>query len=113
LALLDDIGSEVEDQIIDYEDEDGIESVEPEADDDESEICWISEYSQNISRFLDSPMPHYGLPLNRVPQRCCKISGERENCNCKSDNPSFPSQLLDVCQQISNEVAYLFYSGNQ
>ncbi|PMD38244.1 hypothetical protein L207DRAFT_567934 [Hyaloscypha variabilis F] len=112
LALLDDIGSEVEDQIIDYEDEDDIESVEPGADDDESEVFWISEYSQNISRFLDGPMPHYGLPLNRVPPRCCKISGERGDCNCKSDNPSFPSPLLDVCRQISNEVAYLFYSGN-
>ncbi|KAE9368669.1 hypothetical protein N431DRAFT_486151 [Stipitochalara longipes BDJ] len=105
-----------EHEVVVYEEVDKIETSECEYKEEQENIMdedyCISEYSQHISPFLDGRMPPLELRFNREKPRCCKVSWEGMVCSCESDDPMFPSPLLDVCRQVSNEVAQLFYSRN-
>jgi len=64
----------------------------------------ISRYSQTVSRFLNGPMPYPDIQLERP---CCVEHENPTYCNC---TPPLPSQLLDTCRTISDEVNRIFYS---
>ncbi|PMD20775.1 hypothetical protein NA56DRAFT_704005 [Hyaloscypha hepaticicola] len=84
------------------------------ADDDKVSDCegevQASEFSERISQFLDGPPPYPGARLYRLQPRCCK--NVRNECDCNLHNLLLPSQLLDFCRVVSDEVRYLFYSRN-
>jgi hypothetical protein len=67
-----------------------------------------SEFSQRISQFLDGPLPYPGARLFRVRPLCGELHYGEDHCEVY--NRLLPSQLLDVCRVVSDEVKYLFYS---
>ena len=67
-----------------------------------------SESSQRISQFLDGPLSYPGARLYRVRPRCGELHYGEDDCEVY--NRLLPSQLLDVCRVVSDEVKYLFYS---
>ena len=69
-----------------------------------------SEFSQRISQFLDGPLSYPGARLYRLRPRCCKDGCDE--FDYELDHRLLPSQLLDVCRVVSDEVGYLFYSKN-
>jgi hypothetical protein len=69
-----------------------------------------SEFPQRISQFLDDPLPHPSARHYRIRPRCIKLSCDEARCD--AHNQLFPSLLIDVCQVVSDEVKYLFYSEN-
>jgi len=70
-----------------------------------SSECDLSQHSQSVSRFLNGPMPYPKIELERQ----CYVEGCSNNFSCCGTS-ALPSQLLDVCTAVSNEVEQIFYS---
>jgi hypothetical protein len=66
----------------------------------------ISKPSQRLARFLDGSI-QCPNQIERDEPRCCL---HYEYCGHYDDTPLLPSQLLDVCRAVSEEVERIFYS---
>jgi hypothetical protein len=92
-----------------YQEENDYEYEKQDEDEGEHEYeDEVLEYSQSVARFLDGPILDLDNQLKRREPRCCENYGD--DCDCEPEFPLLPSQLLDVCRQLSNEVEHIFYS---